>query len=163
MSGVQRMIEEVRARFGPKAAITERVDVEPWLTDWRGRFHGEAAAILAPSSTEEVVEIVRLAAEHRVPLVPQGGNTSMVGKRKVRRLPDILAEIDAFFAIARSEGVHGSGVHLEMSALDVTECIGGRGPASIDELDKNWLTACDPRLNRSQAVDLAGHVAALIG
>jgi 3-deoxy-7-phosphoheptulonate synthase len=94
---------------------------------------------------------------------PMHGNTSMAGKRKVRRLPDILAEIDAFFAIARAEGVHGGGVHLEMSALDVTECIGGRGPASIDELDKNWLTACDPRLNRAQAIDLATHVAALLG
>ena len=94
---------------------------------------------------------------------PMHGNTSMVGKRKVRRLPDILAEVDAFFAIAKSEGVPGAGVHLEMSALDVTECIGGRGPASIDELDKYWLTSCDPRLNRAQAIDLAAHVAALIG
>jgi 3-deoxy-7-phosphoheptulonate synthase len=94
---------------------------------------------------------------------PMHGNTSMAGKRKVRRLPDILAEIDTFFAIAKAEGVHGGGVHLEMSALNVTECIGGRGPASIDELDKNWLTACDPRLNRAQAIDLAAHVAALIG
>ena len=94
---------------------------------------------------------------------PMHGNTTMVGKRKVRRLPDILAEIDAFFAIAKAEGVHGGGLHLEMSALDVTECIGGRGPASIDELEKNWLTACDPRLNRTQAIDLAAHVAELIG
>jgi 3-deoxy-7-phosphoheptulonate synthase len=93
---------------------------------------------------------------------PMHGNTSMTGKRKVRRLPDILAEIEAFFAIARAEGVHGGGVHLEMSALDVTECIGGRGPASIEELDKNWLTACDPRLNRKQAIDLATHIAALM-
>ena len=93
---------------------------------------------------------------------PMHGNTSMSGKRKVRRLPYILAEIDAFFAIAMAESVHGGGVHLEMSALDVTECLGGRGPASIDELEKNWLTACDPRLNRRQAIDLAGHVAGLI-
>ncbi|QDP19720.1 3-deoxy-7-phosphoheptulonate synthase [Sphingomonas xanthus] len=93
---------------------------------------------------------------------PMHGNTSMAGKRKVRRLPDILEEIDAFFSICASEGVHPAGVHLEMSALDVTECIGGRGPASIDELDRNWLTACDPRLNRTQAIDLAAHVAALI-
>jgi 3-deoxy-7-phosphoheptulonate synthase len=93
---------------------------------------------------------------------PMHGNTSMTGKRKVRRLPDILAEIDAFFAIAKAEGVHAGGIHLEMSALDVTECIGGRGPASIDELDKNWLTACDPRLNRTQAIDLAAHIAALM-
>ncbi len=94
---------------------------------------------------------------------PMHGNTSLVEGRKVRRLPDILAEIDAFIAIARAEGVHAGGVHLEMCALDVTECIGGRGPASIDELDRNWLTACDPRLNRAQAIDLAAHVAALIG
>jgi 3-deoxy-7-phosphoheptulonate synthase len=93
---------------------------------------------------------------------PMHGNTSMTGKRKVRRLPDILSEIESFFAIARAEGVHGGGIHLEMSALDVTECIGGRGPASIEELDKNWLTACDPRLNRAQAIDLAIHIAALM-
>ena len=93
---------------------------------------------------------------------PMHGNTTMSGKRKVRRLHDILAEIDAFFAIARAEGVHGGGIHLEMSALDVTECIGGRGPASIDDLEKNWLTACDPRLNAGQAIDLAAHVAGLL-
>jgi 3-deoxy-7-phosphoheptulonate synthase len=93
---------------------------------------------------------------------PMHGNTSMSGKRKVRRLPDILSEIDAFFAIADAEGVHAGGVHLEMSARDVTECIGGRGPASIDELEKNWQTACDPRLNAKQAIDLAAHVADLL-
>jgi 3-deoxy-7-phosphoheptulonate synthase len=93
---------------------------------------------------------------------PMHGNTSMTARRKVRRLPDILAEIEAFFSIAKAEGVHGGGVHLEMSALDVTECLGGRGPASIEELDKNWLTACDPRLNRAQAIDLATHIAALM-
>jgi 3-deoxy-7-phosphoheptulonate synthase len=94
---------------------------------------------------------------------PMHGNTTMSGKRKVRRLEDILAEIDAFFEIARSEGVHGGGVHLEMSARDVTECIGGRGPGSIDELEKNWQTACDPRLNAMQAIDLARHLSGMLG
>ncbi|WP_051503923.1 3-deoxy-7-phosphoheptulonate synthase [Sphingomonas jaspsi] len=93
---------------------------------------------------------------------PMHGNTAIAGTRKVRRLSDILGEIDRFFAIARAEDVHPGGIHLEMSALDVTECIGGRGPASVEELDKNWLTACDPRLNAQQAVDLAGHVAELL-
>ena len=79
MSDVEKLVQQVVERFGPKAAITAAADVEPWLTDWRGRFHGKAQAILAPSSTEEVAAMVRLAAEHRVPLVPQGGNTSMVG------------------------------------------------------------------------------------
>ena len=93
---------------------------------------------------------------------PMHGNTSISGKRKVRRIPDILAEVDAFFAIAAAEGVHGAGIHLEMSGLEVTECLGGRGPASIDELERNWLTSCDPRLNRAQAIDLAAHVADLL-
>ena len=73
------LIDEVLQRFGPKAAVTDPSGIEPWLTDWRGRFHGNSQAILSPASTEEAAAIVRLTAEHRVPLVPQGGNTSMVG------------------------------------------------------------------------------------
>ena len=73
------LIAAVRDKFGPRAAITDPADVAPWLTDWRGRFHGRSAGIFAPASTAEVAAIVGLAAQHRVPLVPQGGNTSMVG------------------------------------------------------------------------------------
>jgi FAD/FMN-containing dehydrogenase len=74
-----QLIAAVHERFGPRVAITDRQDVEPWLTDWRGRFHGQALGILAPATTKEVAAIVGLAAQHHVPLVPQGGNTSMVG------------------------------------------------------------------------------------
>ena len=76
---IAAVVDEARQRFGAKAVITDPADLKPWLTDWRGRFHGKAEAILSPSSTEDVAAIVRLAAAHRVPLVPQGGNTSMVG------------------------------------------------------------------------------------
>ncbi len=75
--------QDVIARFvallGPKGVVTDAGDVEPWTHDWRGRYHGAAAAILAPASTQEVADTVRLAAELGIPLVPQGGNTSMVG------------------------------------------------------------------------------------
>src|SRR5690606_27536833 len=54
-------------------------DIAPWLDDWRGRYHGRAAAILSPATTAQVAAIVALARDLRVPLVPQGGNTSMVG------------------------------------------------------------------------------------
>lgn len=73
------LISEVRQRFGAGAAVTEPADIEPWLTDWRGRWHGKADAILQPSSTDEVATMVALAGERGVALVPQGGNTSMVG------------------------------------------------------------------------------------
>jgi FAD/FMN-containing dehydrogenase len=72
-----QMIEEVGRKLGPKAVVTDPKEIEPWVSDWRGRVHGTTPALLAPRSTEEVAEIVRLAAEHRVPLVPQGGNTGM--------------------------------------------------------------------------------------
>ncbi|MFL6721980.1 MAG: FAD-binding oxidoreductase [Sphingomonas sp.] len=72
-----KLIEEAEQKLGPKAVITDPKEIEPWVSDWRGRIHGAAPAMLAPASTKEVVEIVRLAAEHRVPLVPQGGNTGM--------------------------------------------------------------------------------------
>jgi len=71
------MIERAKESLGPKVVITDPGEIEPWVNDWRGRVRGAAAAMLAPSSTDEVIEIVRLAAEHGVPLVPQGGNTGM--------------------------------------------------------------------------------------
>lgn len=72
-----QMIQDARQRLGSKAVVTDPKEIEPWVIDWRGRVHGAAPAILAPASTDEVVEIVRLATEHGVPLVPQGGNTGM--------------------------------------------------------------------------------------
>lgn len=78
MTGAEaELIERAGATLGPKAVITDPKEIEPWVTDWRGRIHGACSAILSPASTEEVVAIVRLAAAHRVPLVPQGGNTGM--------------------------------------------------------------------------------------
>ena len=65
--------------LGPKGYSDDPADLDPWLTDWRGRYRGRAAAMLSPASTEEVSELVRLCAAAGVPLVPQGGNTSMVG------------------------------------------------------------------------------------
>ena len=77
MDAQAQLIAAARERLGPKAVVTDEREIEPWVTDWRGRVHGAAPAMLAPASTEEVSEIVRLAAQHRIPLVPQGGNTGM--------------------------------------------------------------------------------------
>ena len=72
-------IEEVRAWFGDRAVVTDASEIEPWLTDWRGRWHGKSAAILQPRTIEEAALIVAKAANLGIALVPQGGNTSMVG------------------------------------------------------------------------------------
>jgi FAD/FMN-containing dehydrogenase len=75
----QDIIDRFAALLGPKGVTSEQEDITPWASDWRGRYHGAAAAILSPASTQEVAATVSLAAELGVPLVPQGGNTSMVG------------------------------------------------------------------------------------
>src|SRR4051812_27430555 len=74
---VAQLIDQASQKLGLKSVITDTKEIEPWLSGWRGRVHGAAPAIFAPEKTDEVAEIVRLATEHRVPLVPQGGNTGM--------------------------------------------------------------------------------------
>jgi FAD/FMN-containing dehydrogenase len=74
-----QMIERARQTLGPKGVVSDPKEIEPWISDWRGRLHGAAPAMLAPGSTEEVATIVKLASEYGVPLVPQGGNTGMSG------------------------------------------------------------------------------------
>jgi FAD/FMN-containing dehydrogenase len=72
------LLEKLSARLGPKGFSRDAAEMAPWLVDWRDRYRGAAAAMLSPASTAEVAEIVRLCSDARVPLVPQGGNSSMV-------------------------------------------------------------------------------------
>jgi FAD/FMN-containing dehydrogenase len=72
------LIETLCNALGTKAVVTDPGDIAPWATDWRGRIHGEAPAIIAPDSTAGVQQAVAEARAAGVPLVPQGGNTSMV-------------------------------------------------------------------------------------
>ncbi|HVI99343.1 MAG TPA: FAD-binding oxidoreductase [Sphingomonas sp.] len=73
------LLDRLRGAIDSKVIVTERAAIEPWETDWRGRWHGHAPALLSPGSTAEVAAIVAAARETGVALVPQGGNTSMVG------------------------------------------------------------------------------------
>ena len=69
----------VAQRIGADAVVTDPDMIAPWLTDWRGRYSGASPLLLQPRSTADAAAIVQLAVAQRVPLVPQGGNTSMVG------------------------------------------------------------------------------------
>jgi FAD/FMN-containing dehydrogenase len=73
------LLDELERLLGPKGFTAEPGEMEPWLVDWRGRWRGAAAAMLSPASAAEVSEVVRLCAADGVALVPQGGNSSMVG------------------------------------------------------------------------------------
>lgn len=73
------LIEKFRAIVGAKYAVTDAADIEPYVTEERNLFHGRSALVLRPGSTAEVAAICRLASEHKIALVPQGGNTGLVG------------------------------------------------------------------------------------
>jgi len=90
------------------------------------------------------------------------GNTRTIDGLKTRMVGDIVAEIRSFFEVAAAEGVHPGGMHLEMTGGDVTECIGGSPKLGREDLDRRYLTHCDPRLNEHQALDVAHAVAELL-
>ncbi|MFT4027942.1 MAG: FAD-binding oxidoreductase [Novosphingobium sp.] len=72
-------LREAADLLGPRGLTTDAELIEPWLTDWRGRYTGRALALASPGSAAEVAELVRLCARHGVAIVPQGGNSGMSG------------------------------------------------------------------------------------
>ncbi len=78
MSSAQ-IIEQLSAIVGAAGIVTDAADMAPYLTDWRGNYTGAAMAIVRPASTVEVAEVVKLCAATKTPMVPQGGNTGLVG------------------------------------------------------------------------------------
>ncbi|GAA4616369.1 3-deoxy-7-phosphoheptulonate synthase class II [Actinoallomurus liliacearum] len=91
---------------------------------------------------------------------PMHGNTfESESGYKTRRFDDVLDEVAGFFEVHRALGTHPGGVHLEFTGDDVTECVGGGHDIVDDDLHQRYETACDPRLNRGQALDLAFMVA----
>jgi FAD/FMN-containing dehydrogenase len=72
-------LNRIVAICGPTHVLTNDTDTAPFLTDWRKNYTGRALAVVQPGNTEEIAAIVKLCAETRTPIVPQGGNTGLVG------------------------------------------------------------------------------------
>ncbi|MGE8140408.1 FAD-binding oxidoreductase [Novosphingobium sp. NPDC080210] len=72
-------LSEALALLGPRGLTADAELMEPWLTDWRGRYTGAAHALASPADAQELAALVRLCARHGVPIVPQGGNSGMSG------------------------------------------------------------------------------------
>lgn len=87
---------------------------------------------------------------------PMHGNTvkSATGY-KTRAFERVLKEVQTFFDVHRGEGTHAGGIHLELTGKNVTECLGGAQAITDEDLSSRYHTHCDPRLNASQALELA--------
>jgi 3-deoxy-7-phosphoheptulonate synthase len=91
---------------------------------------------------------------------PMHGNTiKSASGYKTRPFDAVLREVQEFFGVHRAEGTIPGGVHFEMTGLDVTECTGGVQAVKDEDLSDRYHTACDPRLNASQSLELAFLVA----
>jgi FAD/FMN-containing dehydrogenase len=141
------VLEAFRGLLGDKGFVSDADALKPWLTDWRGRYTGKAAAMLAPASTAEVAAIVALAAQHRIALVPQGGNSGMVAGAtpdasgdclllSLRRM-DSIEEIDTTGRTVLCEaGVILQNLHEAVAArqLRFPLTLGGKGSATVGGL-----------------------------
>jgi 3-deoxy-7-phosphoheptulonate synthase len=94
---------------------------------------------------------------------PMHGNTfeSSTGY-KTRRFEDVMDEVRGFFESHKSVGTHPGGVHIELTGDDVTECLGGGEQISEEDLASRYESACDPRLNHTQSLELAFLVAEML-
>jgi 3-deoxy-7-phosphoheptulonate synthase len=94
---------------------------------------------------------------------PMHGNTheSSTGY-KTRHFDRIVDEVQGFFEVHRRLGTHPGGIHVELTGEDVTECLGGAQEISEEQLGGRYETACDPRLNTQQSLELAFLVAEML-
>lgn len=142
-----RLLDSLSPALPKRAIVTDRNTIEPWETDWRRRWHGIAPILFEPGTVAEVQSIVSAAAREGVPLVPQGGNTSMVGGAtppgsgeavilSLRRLNRIRSiDADAGLAIAEA-GVILADLHdaAAAHARRFPLTLGSRGSATIGGL-----------------------------
>ena len=73
------LLDRLRAIVGPSGHIDDPADMEPYVAEWRGRYRGATPLVLRPATTQELSDVMRTCAEAGVPVVPQGGNTGLVG------------------------------------------------------------------------------------
>ena len=126
-------LDALKSAAGSGGWTDDPSDIAPWLKEWRGRWNGSTPLMLTPRSTDEVARIVALCNQHRVPIVPQGGCTGLVGgqipfgevlisTRKLRAVRDVSPLDDALTVEA--------GVTL-LEAQQAAEAVGRRFPLSL--------------------------------
>jgi 3-deoxy-7-phosphoheptulonate synthase len=155
----------IGVKIGPEATADEvralirrlNPDREPGRLTLITRLGADAIRTLLPP-------LIKAVQEEDSPVAwicdPMHGNTfEAPSGHKTRRLADVLDEVQGFFEVHRSAGTHPGGIHIEFTGDNVTECVGGSHEINPADLHQRYETACDPRLNRGQALDLAFTVA----
>jgi 3-deoxy-7-phosphoheptulonate synthase len=158
----------VGVKLGPTAtpadavALAERLD--PDGVPGRLSFITRMGADSIRDALPPVIEGVRAAGRSPTWICdPMHGNTiASPSGYKTRRFDDVIDEVRGFFEVHRSLGTVPGGIHVELTGEDVTECLGGAHDLDHSDLDSRYETACDPRLNTGQSLELAFLVAEML-
>jgi len=151
----QAFLDEAARILGPRGLTSDPDAMQPWLTDWRGRYSGRALGLASPGCAQELSDLVRLCARHGVPIVPQGGNSGMAGGAtpddsgrellvSLRRM-DAIREID----VEGRKAVCEAGVVLQVlheaaadQGMRFPLTLGGKGSATVGGLISTNAGGC---------------------
>ncbi|MFD7864538.1 class II 3-deoxy-7-phosphoheptulonate synthase [Streptomyces sp. NPDC057682] len=156
-----RIDNPVAVKLGPTATADEALALIDRLDP--GREPGRLTFVVrmgARNVRDRLPTLVEKVTAEGAPVAwvcdPMHGNTFEAPTgHKTRHFDDVVEEITGFFEVHHGLGTHPGGVHLEFTGDDVTECVGGADGLRFDDLAARYESTCDPRLNRSQSLDLA--------
>jgi 3-deoxy-7-phosphoheptulonate synthase len=162
---VSRIANPIGVKLGPSttpefaAELVERLDPHgvPGRLTLISRMSNQLVRDVLPPIIEKVQSTGHLVVWQ---CDPMHGNTEETAYGvKTRHLDRIIDEVDGFFDVHAELGTHPGGLHVELTGDDVTECIGGTAELTAADLGRRYETACDPRLNIEQSLELAFRVA----
>ena len=164
----KKISNPIGVKLGPKTTEKEVLDLLKVLNpnDEPGRltFITRMGANLVKEKLPPLVKAVQKSGKKVLWVCdPMHGNTYEAPSGfKTRKFEDVLAEVEGFFAVHKQLGTHPGGIHIELTGDDVTECVGGGDQISHEDLATRYETACDPRLNHTQSLELAFLVAEML-
>ena len=158
----------IGVKVGPTASPDEIVEISERLNPQRVPGRLSLITRMGATQVRDVLpSIVQKVDASGIPVVwvcdPMHGNTREASSgHKTRLFDDVLDEVQGFFEVHRLTGTYPGGLHVELTGDDVTECVGGTGGVAEHNLHERYETACDPRLNREQSLELAYLVADML-
>ncbi len=158
----------IGVKLGPKTTVSQAIELierldpkrEPGRLTFITRMGANQIRELLPA----LVDGVRKSGAQVLWVCdPMHGNTyEAPSGYKTRRFDDVMNEVKGFFEVHKSLGTHPGGIHIELTGDDVTECVGGGEQISESDLATRYESACDPRLNHAQSLELAFLVAEML-
>jgi len=158
----------IGVKLGPKTTVEDALalidkldpDREPGRLTFITRMGASKIREILPALVEGVT---KSGAQVLWVCDPMHGNTFETSNGyKTRQFEDVLDEVRGFFEVHKKLGTHPGGIHIELTGDDVTECLGGGMQISEKDLESRYETACDPRLNHSQSLELSFLVAEML-